>query len=253
MALGGARITSIEIEPDPITLPPRAITPRRPAPRAAESSDNKISRHALNTLDRFSLIALAPKAGEHILDAGCDNGRRFARFAQAKSTVVGIDSALASLRAAQRKFPECWALQCAMQEPLPFANHHFDAVLCALAGEHLDRIPAVLREFHRILRPGGRIVLALHYPELRAAHLKQVQDSLYEVEFEFHTGSFRHSVHDYTSALIGVGFVDIRQHQVARPGRQQNLFPEEFDSRKQSEYPTQVVLQARVSNNARAV
>lgn len=245
MALGLPSITSFAVTSEPILAPPRvAPASRRRAARAPETSDSKISRHTLNTLDRFSLIALAPKAGEHILDVGCDNGRRFGRFAQAKCTMVGIDSAWASLRAAQRKFPESWVLQCAMQDPLPFANHHFDAVLCALAGEHLDRIPAVLREFHRILRPGGRIVLALHYPELRAAHLKQVEDSLFEVEFEFHTGSFRHSVHDYTSALIGVGFVDIRQHQVARPGRQQSLFPEELDSHKQSEYPTQVVLQA---------
>lgn len=245
MALGLPRITSFEITSDPLVAPPRVLpASRRRAARAPETSDNKISRHALNTLDRFSLIALAPKAGEHILDVGCDNGRRFARFAQMKCTAVGIDSAFASLRTALRKFPESWVLQCAMQDPLPFGTHHFDAVLCALAGEHLDRIPAVLREFYRVLRPGGRIVLALHYPDLHAAHLKQVQDSLFEAEFEFQTGSFRHSVHDYTSALIGVGFVDIRQHQVARPGRQQSLFPEEVESSKQNEYPTQVVLQA---------
>ncbi len=243
MALGLAEISHIEATDEPIVAPLREAVARRRAPRATESAA-KISRHALNTLDRFSLIALAPKAGEHVLDVGCDNGRRFARFIQSKSVVVGIDSALASLRAAQRKFPESWVLQCALQDPLPFANYHFDAVLCALAGEHLDRIPAVLREFHRILKPGGRIVLALHYPDLRASHVREVSDSLYEVEFEFHTGSFRHSVHDYTSALTAVGFVDIRQHQVAHPGKQESLFPTESEER-QSEYPTQVVLQAR--------
>jgi ubiquinone/menaquinone biosynthesis C-methylase UbiE len=245
MALGLAEISHLEVAEEPIIVPPREAVARRRASRAAEASADKISRQALNTLDRFSLIALAPKAGEHVLDVGCDNGRRFGRFVQAKSIVVGIDAGLASLRGARRKFPECLLLQCALQDPLPFTNRHFDAVLCALAGEHLDRIPAVLREFHRILKPGGRIVLALHYPGLRAARLKHVQDSLYEAEFEFHTGSFRHSVHDYTSALIAVGFVDIRQHQVARPGRQQSLFPEEGAAEKQNEYPAQVVLQAR--------
>lgn len=245
MALAVARVSHIEVTDEPLIVPPREAVARRRAPRSPETSEQKISRQALNTLDRFSLIALAPKAGEHILDVGCDGGRRFARFAQTKSTVIGIDSGLASLRAARRKFPESLVLQCAQQEPLPFANQHFDAALCALAGEHLDRIPAVLREFHRVLRPGGRVVLALHYPELRAAHVREVADSLYEVEFEFHTGSFRHSVHDYTSALTGVGFVDIRQHQVAHPGKQQSLFPEERASAERSEYPTQVVLQAQ--------
>lgn len=240
MALGLAEISHIEAADESVVARPREVALRRRAPETSA----KISRYALNTLDRFSLIALAPKAGEQVLDVGCANGRRFARLVQAKSVVVGIDSALASLRTAQRKFPESWVLQCALQDPLPFANHHFDAVLCALAGEHLDRIPAVLREFHRTLKPGGRIVLALHYPDLRPSHVKEVSDSLYEVEFEFHTGSFRHSVHDYTSALTAVGFVDIRQHQVAHPGRQGSLFPVESEE-QQSEYPTQVVLQAR--------
>lgn len=243
MAFGVAEISASETTTEPTMTPLREAVARKRAPRAMDAP-SKISRFALNTLDRFSLIALAPKAGEHILDVGCDNGRRFARFVQAKSVVTGIDAALASVRAAQRKFPESRVLQCALQDPLPFANHHFDAVLCALAGEHLDRIPAVLREFHRILKPGGRIVLALHYPDLRASHVKEVSDSLFEVEFEFHTGSFRHSVHDYTSALTAVGFIDIRQHQVAHPGKQESLFPLESEER-QSEYPTQVVLQAR--------
>ncbi len=245
MTLGLAEISHLEATDEPVLAPLREAVARRRAPRAAESSANKISRHALNTLDRFSLIALAPKAGEHILDVGCDNGRRFARFIQTKSAVVGIDSALASLRAAQRKFPESWVLQCALQDPLPFANHHFDAVLCALAGEHLDRITSVLRELHRVLKPGGRVVLALHYPDLRASHVREVSESLYEVEFEFHTGSFRHSVHDYTSALTAVGFVDIRQHQVAHPGKQQSLFPDARAHEQGNEYPTQVVLQAQ--------
>jgi SAM-dependent methyltransferase len=42
------------------------------------------------------------------------------------------------------------------QLPLPFADASFDEVLCQDVLEHLDYVP-VLRELHRILRPGGHL------------------------------------------------------------------------------------------------
>jgi SAM-dependent methyltransferase len=45
--------------------------------------------------------------------------------------------------------------------PLPFEDASFDEVLCKDILEHVDYV-AVLRELHRILRPGGR--LRVHSP-----------------------------------------------------------------------------------------
>lgn len=202
--------------------------------------------------DRLSLIALAPKAGEIILDLGCGTGRRFGAYLQARSLAVGIDAALPALRSAQKKFPQTACVQSAAWEALPFANSHFDAVLCTLTGEHLEHMHAVLRELHRILKPGGRIVLALHYPKpalagdppAMAPPRSRVQDNLVEVDLALRRGAFRHTVRDYVAALQATGCVDVRQHQTQPRGRQQSLFPEE-NPRPEEEFPALVVLQAR--------
>jgi ubiquinone/menaquinone biosynthesis C-methylase UbiE len=42
--------------------------------------------------------------------------------------------------------------------PLPFENDLFDEILCASILEHVDYIP-LLRDLHRILKPGGKIAI----------------------------------------------------------------------------------------------
>ncbi len=41
--------------------------------------------------------------------------------------------------------------------PLPFADHSFDMIICDWVFEHLSDTAAVIRELHRILKPGGWI------------------------------------------------------------------------------------------------
>jgi len=40
---------------------------------------------------------------------------------------------------------------------LPFSNASFDVVNCRLVIEHVDFPNAVLKEFYRVLKPGGRL------------------------------------------------------------------------------------------------
>ncbi|MGH7492422.1 MAG: class I SAM-dependent methyltransferase [bacterium] len=235
---------TLKITPDALSRPANRLTPS--AAKAAPATRSPLQRSKID--DRLSLIALAPKAGEIILDLGCGTGRRFSRFMQARSTVIGIDASLAALRFAQKKFSAgLWVLSDTW-DALPFVNHHFEAVLSSLSGEHLEHMHSVLHELHRVLKPGGRIVLALHYPvpaPTRQQHAKNhdgVQNNLMEVDFALRTGAFRRTVQDYLSALQAAGFVDIRQHKTRTPGHQQSLFPEETPPPE--EFPSLVVLQA---------
>jgi SAM-dependent methyltransferase len=43
-------------------------------------------------------------------------------------------------------------------QPLPFANETFDAVVCIDTINHLSGRLQVLREWHRVLKPGGRVL-----------------------------------------------------------------------------------------------
>ncbi len=44
-------------------------------------------------------------------------------------------------------------------QPLPFAAQSFDLVTCTEVIEHLEHYRETLREMHRVLKPGGRVVL----------------------------------------------------------------------------------------------
>lgn len=44
-------------------------------------------------------------------------------------------------------------------QPLPFADQSFDLVTCTEVIEHLEHYRETLREIHRVLKPGGRVVL----------------------------------------------------------------------------------------------
>lgn len=45
-------------------------------------------------------------------------------------------------------------------QPLPFADQSFDLVTCTEVIEHLEHYRETLREIHRVLKPGGRVVLS---------------------------------------------------------------------------------------------
>jgi len=106
--------------------------------------------------------AISP--GDRILDAGCGAGKFF-RMGLARRPgchVVGAD-----LGQNLRANSEINSAVRANLKNLPFANNSFDVVNCRLVIEHLDAPRAALQEFHRVLKPGGRLAIftpnLLHY------------------------------------------------------------------------------------------
>jgi SAM-dependent methyltransferase len=107
-----------------------------------------------------------------ILDAGCGNGRHAVPLARAGHRIVGLDSSavlLAAARRAARDRP--WPhLVRGSYSRLAFEPAIFDAVLClgtSLGYMSDEGDAAALREFKRVLAPGGRLVIeTLHRGEI---------------------------------------------------------------------------------------
>ncbi len=99
-----------------------------------------------------------------ILDIGCGTGRFAARLLkrQPAARVWGLDLSPGMLgRCRQRGRALGGRLQVVQgdSERLPFADDTFDAVTCAHSFHHYPRQQTVLREMHRVLRPGGRLLI----------------------------------------------------------------------------------------------
>lgn len=103
----------------------------------------------------------AVQPGDRVLDLACGTGdTSFLVGARAKrGQVVGTDINADMMRLSETKRPEGmdhvqFVLADAMA--LPFPDASFDLVTCTYAGRGFPDWVGVLREVHRVLRPGGR-------------------------------------------------------------------------------------------------
>jgi ubiquinone/menaquinone biosynthesis C-methylase UbiE len=159
---------------------------------------------------RHTLKVLAPKSGEQILDAGCGTGRHLGPMIFAGSSPVGVDFSPGMLDVARRNYPDVPLVLADLQRPLTFEDERFDAVLCALIGEHLDELSLALREMHRVLRTSGRLVFSVYHPEMAAAG-KEAHFERSGVEYRL--GARRYTSADYVNLLGQAGFKDPVRHE----------------------------------------
>jgi SAM-dependent methyltransferase len=127
---------------------------------------------------------LALPAGSRILDLPCGWGRLRPALQAAGLRVVGGDLSALNLARHQREFPGlCVRLDL---RRLPFRDGSADGVLCAytswgyFASEEDNR--RQLREFSRVLRPGGVLVLDLAGRERCFRNLRLVGGGWYDVQ-----------------------------------------------------------------------
>jgi ubiquinone/menaquinone biosynthesis C-methylase UbiE len=98
-----------------------------------------------------------------ILDVGCGTGRLLGlaqgRFPKAK--LVGVDAAIEMVRQAQTSSPGgAIRFQQAVAEELPFPNATFDLVFSTMTFHHWSDQSRGIAEVARVLKPGGRWLLA---------------------------------------------------------------------------------------------
>lgn len=116
--------------------------------------------------ERPAILALAGQvAGRRILDAGCGSGPLLAELRDRGAIVTGIDSSAAMLELARRRLGRDARLTVAdLRDPLPFPNNAFDDVIASLVLHYLEDWAPTLSELHRILTPGGRLIVSVDHP-----------------------------------------------------------------------------------------
>ena len=105
--------------------------------------------------DRIPLFQAAIGRGKRVLDLGCRSGALTRHFLEGNE-LVGLDVDAAALAKASDLGIE--PVQANVEEPLPFEDASFDAVVAGELFEHLQFPDALVAEIARVLRPGGVLV-----------------------------------------------------------------------------------------------
>ena len=108
--------------------------------------------------------AIAAAPGERILDVGCGPGFYVAELLERVGPdghVTGIDTSAPMLAIAARRVEghENVELVDAPATALPFDSGAFDGAISVQVLEYVDDVGLALAELHRVLRPGGRLVV----------------------------------------------------------------------------------------------
>jgi ubiquinone/menaquinone biosynthesis C-methylase UbiE len=124
-----------------------------------EQADYKIIQGLRNRL--YGLFGLIK--GKKILFAGCGDGLECVLAIKKGAEVVGIDISEKLIQLAKRNCPEA-KFYVADFERTEFKNSSFDIVVSILAVMYKKNLNSVLKEFRRILKKKGFMVLVVPHP-----------------------------------------------------------------------------------------
>ncbi|WP_067828481.1 class I SAM-dependent methyltransferase [Nocardia inohanensis] len=147
---------------------------------------------------------------ERILDVGCGTGLLTIRMLEELSPteIHGCDLSEGMLAKAKARSSAVNWLH-GRSEALPLPDASVDAVTCTESFHFYDK-PAALAEFHRVLTPGGHVVISMINPRLAPA--QRILD--WQAFGQANWPSPRQMRRLFTEA----GFRDIQQSRVPRPG-----------------------------------
>lgn len=136
-----------------------------------------------------------------LLEVGCGEGRGIAHLLPHVQSYVAIDKIAAVTEKLAAKYPNAHFVSGNIP-PLPFAERSFDSVVTFQVIEHIERDAEFLKEIHRILRPGGILLLTTpnrrmtltrnpwHIREYLAEELKEITSRWFsQVEVKGITGN----------------------------------------------------------------
>jgi ubiquinone/menaquinone biosynthesis C-methylase UbiE len=115
---------------------------------------------AMEHLHRY-LIAAELVAGKQVLDIACGEGYGSAALARTATSVVGVDIAEEAVKHAAARYRDSrlrFLHGTCLDIPIP--SQSVDVVVSFETIEHVSEHDQVLREFRRVLRPGGLLIMS---------------------------------------------------------------------------------------------
>ncbi|HDM05712.1 MAG TPA: class I SAM-dependent methyltransferase [Candidatus Aenigmarchaeota archaeon] len=180
-------------------------------------------------LSKFLLKMLGNIEWKKILDVGCGSGFDSIRFAKSGAEVVGIDISKKMLKLAKKR---CKKVKIKFyirdMENTGFPSESFDIVTAIFVVAYKKNLRKVLKEFFRVLKPGGKLLLVESHP-IR----KMIKYTGNYFETGKHWEVFRRGmrfgyyrkVEDFINTAISVGFKLNRMEEPKPRFGKEKFFP----------------------------
>lgn len=179
------------------------------------------------------LELLGATPGQRVLDVACGQGVLCRQLHQLGVTPVGVDAAPGLIHLAKKRGEGAIAFHTGDARSLgdvrELVPSSFDAAACVLAIQNIDPFAPVFQGVSRLLKPGGRFVVAMMHPAFRVPKAADWGfDPVKKVQFRrveryltptrapiiMHPGknpsqqtwTFHRSIADYINALASAGF-----------------------------------------------
>lgn len=179
---------------------------------------NKKSSHKLSSIDAYKLwsnfyddqpdnvvlyleeklfsemISQIDISGKKLLDIGCGTGRHWKEISDLKPLqLIGIDSSKEMIEKLKRKFNEAEVFVSKNNSLKNFEDNYFDLIISTLTIGHINGLGEYFREWNRVLKPDGEIIITDFHPEAFSIGMKrsfkhnkeiiEVENYLYELDY----------------------------------------------------------------------
>lgn len=206
--------------------------------------------------ERPAMLQLLPDIeGSRVLDAGCAAGWYAVELARRGAIVTGVDSSATLLGHAKRRV-EAAQLgdrielhEADLSEPLPFiADHTLDGIVSSLVLHYIRDWGPTLREFRRVLKPGGWLLFSTHHPAADARHFepkRYLETELIEDYWDW-VGTvrfFRRPISAVVQAVVDAGFAIDKMVEPLPTEEFQKLKPDSYE--QSLRWPDFLILSAR--------
>lgn len=186
------------------------------APKGAEDYERFLVPHLFTPWAHDLVARAGPKPGERVLDVACGTGivvRAVLPVVGPNGRVTGADLSPEMLAVARTRVPGEAPVEWyeASAEALPFSDAAFDLVLCQQGLQFFPDKPGAIREFRRVLAPGGRVALSVW----RTLEHNPVHKAINEAVVRHHgttdwiPAAYSGNAPELETLLLGEGFEDV--------------------------------------------
>jgi len=136
-------------------------------------------------LDKY--LDFMPKDKSQILELGCGGGNSTKYLTEKGYNVISTDLSQVALERTKKNVPQAKTMLLDIQEPLPFKDNQFSAVIADLCLHYFDeqKTKEIMQEIKRILKPDGVLCARVNSTldiNHGAGQGKKIEENYYFVE-----------------------------------------------------------------------